>query len=614
LLRRFAGNASGAAFEKMAKLTLYRCGHLLFVFLLSLVYQTGLAQYRLKIIPVDIDSTEMSRQVKLQDNFKNRQSCEQYINNLQALLQSKGFASSSIDSIYQDSSAAAIQVYFGKRFKIGQINTMALDNRLLSESGWTAANLEGKPLTLEKLQQLQASMLYYLENNGYPFARLQFDSIYFIDDAFYAKLLLEKGPLYKIDSIRVYGDVKISNTFLQHYLEISNGSIYRKEKLQDVSRKLLELPYLEEKQAWNLTMLGTGSILNLYLKPKKSSQVNVLVGFLPSNEQTINNKILITGEANINLRNALGSGETIGLNWQQIQLKSPRLNILYQQPYIFKSNFGISSSFDLLKKDSSYLNLNLILGVQYMVSAKKSGRVFVQNLKTNVLTIDTAKVKASKQLPPEIDVSSLNLGVDYDYNNTNFRFNPKSGSDLKFSVAAGSRNIRKSSVIMNLYSPNFDYGSLYDSLELKSYQLRTVLAVAHYFPVGRQSTFKVAANTGWFISPSIFRNELFQIGGYKLLRGFDEESIFASQYVVGTAEYRYLIGLNSYLFSFIDLGWAADKSSQAKTSNKYFGAGAGMAFETKAGIFNISYAAGKRDDTNFNLRQSKIHLGYINFF
>jgi hypothetical protein len=39
-----------------------------------------------------------------------------------------------------------------------------------------------------------------------------------------------------------------------------------------------------------------------------------------------------------------------------------------------------------------------------------------------------------------------------------------------------------------------------------------------------------------------------------------------------------------------------------------------MAVETKQGIFNISYAAGKRDDVKFNLRQSKIHFGYTSFF
>jgi hemolysin activation/secretion protein len=60
---------------------------------------------------------------------------------------------------------------------------------------------------------------------------------------------------------------------------------------------------------------------------------------------------------------------------------------------------------------------------------------------------------------------------------------------------------------------------------------------------------------GVLSSPNIFRNELFQIGGYRLLRGFDEESIFATQYGVGTVEYRFLSGLNSYFFAFADIGW-----------------------------------------------------------
>jgi len=41
------------------------------------------------------------------------------------------------------------------------------------------------------------------------------------------------------------------------------------------------------------------------LRQKKSSQVNVLVGFLPNNDQLSTKKLLITGEANINLKNAL---------------------------------------------------------------------------------------------------------------------------------------------------------------------------------------------------------------------------------------------------------------------------------------------------------------------
>jgi hemolysin activation/secretion protein len=122
------------------------------------------------------------------------------------------------------------------------------------------------------------------------------------------------------------------------------------------------------------------------------------------------------------------------------------------------------------------------------------------------------------------------------------------------------------------------------------------------------------ANAAWVQSPDLYRNELFQIGGYKLMRGFDEESIFSSRYLVNTLEYRYLVGMNSYFFVFTDFGLTANTSSYGKSKNSLLGMGFGMAFETAAGFFNLSLAAGKRNDTNLNLRQTKIHLGYVNYF
>ena len=119
-------------------------------------------------------------------------------------------------------------------------------------------------------------------STGYPFANVYLDSFAIQDGDVTAVLKVDEGPEYKVDSIRVYGDVKISNRFLQRYLEISDGSIYQKQKLLTISSRLLQLPYLYEEQKWNMTYLGTGSIVNLYLKERKSSQVNGLVGFLPA--------------------------------------------------------------------------------------------------------------------------------------------------------------------------------------------------------------------------------------------------------------------------------------------------------------------------------------------
>jgi outer membrane protein assembly factor BamA len=573
-------------------------------------------QHKLIVKAVDKDSLMVYGTLGIQRNFKNQQVCIEYIYKIPELLQKKGYLNSSVDSVFADSLQTVIHLYIGETFRGAIIKTDSIEQNILQGVGLDRKQTGNHLLSFQEFESMKRKILEYLENNGYPFARIDLDSIELTNQNIYGILKVSKGPLYKIDSIRNFGTARISSNFLQRHLGILNGSIYKKEKLTTISKKLTDLPFVTEQQPWNLTLLGTGSILNLYLVPKKSSQVNVLVGFLPSNQQ-LNNKLLVTGEANVNLRNALGAGETIGLNWQQIQLKSPRLTILFEQPYLFNSPFGVNFNFDLLKKDSSYLNINALAGVQYAVSSNYVAGVFLQSFSTNLLTVDTFFVKNNRRLPQEADLRSLNIGINLQWFNTDYRLNPRSGNELSITASTGTKKIRKNNVIVQLhdsFDPGFNFNSLYDTFKLKSYQFRIRLQGAHFFRLTRSSTLKTALSGGIFQSPAIFRNELFQIGGYKLLRGFDEESIFASQYGVGTVEYRYLMGLNSFLFAFVDLGWAKNASVSNNITNTFIGAGLGMAFETKAGIFNISYAGGKRDDTKFNLRQSKIHIGYINYF
>jgi hemolysin activation/secretion protein len=181
----------------------------------------------------------------------------------------------------------------------------------------------------------------------------------------------------------------------------------------------------------------------------------------------------------------------------------------------------------------------------------------------------------------------------------------------------GTKKIKKNNEVLELKDPgdpSFNFGTLYDTTKLKTYQLRIRVSATKYFPLGKQSAIKTALNAGIFQSGNVFRNELFQIGGYKLLRGFDEESQYLSQFVIATTEYHYLVGQNSYFYVLADGGWGRNNSQNNKINYTYIGTGVGLAFETKAGIFNLAWAVGKRDDTQFNLRQSKIHFGFVNYF
>ncbi|MBL0272517.1 MAG: BamA/TamA family outer membrane protein [Chitinophagaceae bacterium] len=590
------------------------------VSLLLSIYTNAQNKYTLTIRGADKDIAGIVSQTGLQTSFASRENCIDYINKLPGLLQSKGYVTASIDSLHYDSTFARMVLFSGELYRWAQLDAHHIETRVLDAIGWREKMFAGKTIDFTQVQLWQERILTHFENTGYPFARVYLDSLVLDKDNVSALLKADRGPLYRIDSIRIFGSAKISNSYLQRYLEIPAGSIYNKEKLLRINKKIRDLNYVEEEKAFDLTLLGTGSVLNMYLKQKKSSQVNVLIGFLPNNNQLAAKKLLITGEGNLNLKNALGSGETIGLNFQALQVASQRLNLLYQHPYLFNSPFGLDFLFDIFKKDSSFVNINLQFGSTYTVNTNQSAKLFIQKIQTIISEggINSPLIIQTRRLPDVADVNSFNVGVAYDFNNTNYRLNPKKGNEIHLETSIGTKKLKKNNEIIALKDPNdpsFNFGKLYDTVKLKTYQIRVRVTAAKYFPLGNQrSTVKTAINAGMFQSGNVFRNELFQLGGYKLLRGFDEESQYLSQFAIATAEFRYLVGQNSFFYALADGGWGRNSSQNIKTNYTYFGTGLGLAFETKAGIFNLAWAVGKRNDTEFNLRQSKIHFGFVNYF
>jgi len=549
--------------------------------------------------------------------FSSKELAGIYISKLPSLLRSKGFASVSVDRIQMDSLSAEVELFLGEKYQWTNIVVQPQDEVLIKSIRMPENVLSGD-VDVDKLNLWQQKILDYLEEHGHPFGKVYIDSINIEGQSISGLLKIDRGPVYKIDSIRIIGNVKVSNAFMQRYLDIPNGSLYNKRKLEAISNRLSQLTYLQEERPSDLVLLGTGSILNIYVKARRTSQANILVGLLPNSVPTQGekNKFLLTVDANILLRNALGSGETIGLLWQQLQQRSPRLNILYEQPYFAHSPFGLTFTVDMYKQDSLYLNINMNLGTNYRLEERQITSFFLQRRQTIVSGINSNEIIQTKQLPQQVDVSSWNLGVGYQFNNTDYRFNPRKGNEVSVTGTTGLKKIRKNNQILDLEdpsNPSFNFESLYDTISLKAYQFRFIGSVAHFFPLGKQSTIKAGINGGIYQSESYFKNELFQIGGFKLLRGFNEESQFVSKYVVGTLEYRLRLSLNSMMFAFTDGGYGRHVLETEK-DHTYFGTGVGLSFETKAGIINLAWAIGTRDDAQLNLRQSKIHVGLASFF
>lgn len=548
--------------------------------------------------------------------FNNQQAAVDYITSLRETLYTHGFPAASVDSVAADSAKASVWIYTGPKLHWNVILD-SLPPEILASLRLSAKALN-RPMDYNRLKAIQAHILNFYENTGYPFARIYSKSVV-TEDSMHTTLLVDQRVLYHIDSIRIVGNAKLNDVFLQHYLGIKNGDTYNKNRLAKIGQLIGNLSYVQETQPWDLMMLGTGATINLYLEPRRSSEINALVGFLPS-AGSVSGKTKITADVRLNLKNALSNGETIFVNWQQLEAQSPRLDLRFNQPYLFNTPYGIDLSFGMFKKDSSYLQLNAGVGLQYSWSGNQNLSIFY-GIKNNFLLqggLDTNAIRYSKQLPANMDVRSANGGLTYRFDRLDYLLNPRKGFQIAATASAGIRRITRNPDIMGLkdpFQPDFDFASLYDTIQLRTHLITSHIEAANYRSLARNSVVKVALQAGWMISPQIFRNELFRIGGYRTLRGFDEESIYADRYGVLTGEYRLLTGTNSFLFAFADLALTRSPLFSQVNRHSFASTGLGLELETGFGLLNVSYAIGKRDDVKFDIRNaSKIHIGYINYF
>jgi hemolysin activation/secretion protein len=116
-----------------------------------------------------------------------------------------------------------------------------------------------------------------------------------------------------------------------------------------------------------------------------------------------------------------------------------------------------------------------------------------------------------------------------------------------------------------------------------------------------------------YAAPELYQNEVFRFGGLNSLRGFNEESLYATSKCVISIEYRYLLDKNSAIFGFVDQGFYENRAVKYMHDHP-IGFGAGILFGTKLGSFTMCYALGKQFDNPILMRDARIHFGYIAYF
>ncbi|MDZ7881235.1 MAG: hypothetical protein U5L45_26470 [Saprospiraceae bacterium] len=514
---------------------------------------------------------------------------------------------------------ALVHWHLGKPYKWGKLRNGNMDAAFLAQIGFREGVLNEKPLLATAIFDIEDQLLIYAENNGYPFARVWLDSIVAKNGDVSAALMLRTGAVFVIDSIRTEGSAKINLAFLQNYLDLRKGMVFSREKVLKTSQRLAELPYLTEKKRPSVSFTDIQTTrLTLFLENKKASQWDFLVGIQPTTTADGTQKFLVTLNGKADFQNVLGRGERLFLNFENVRPESPRLNIKVTYPFILNLPFGFDGAFDLYKRDTTYIEIRSNMGGQYMLGGSDYVKLFWQNYKANNLLINGLQIISTKKLPATLDVTTNMLGIEGQRQTFDYRFNPRRGFLGILRGSAGIRQVYRNNDILALIDPNnlkFDFSKLYDTVTFRSFQYRIDLKADIFLPIQKRATLKMGITSGILLTPSpISQNEQYRLGGSRLLRGFDEESLFATRYAVGTLEYRLLLGRNSYLYAFTDAGYIQNLTRTNRSFNTPIGVGGGITFETRVGLFGVSLAVGKQAENPFDFRNVKTHFGYVSLF
>jgi outer membrane protein assembly factor BamA len=453
-------------------------------------------------------------------------------------------------------------------------------------------------VTPEKISALHQKVLHYYENNGYPFVQVYLDSVTISNDKINAAYIIQPGAKVSVDSLSIEGDAKVSKAILYNYISIKPGDLYNEALMQKLNTRIREINFVSAVKPAQVIFSASGCFIKLFLAEKKSSQIDGIIGVMPG--PNADDKPIVTGNIRLRLQNSFAHGELFDLQWERPKNLTQILNIKCIYPFLFKTPFGIDAALNIRKQDTTFLNVQGDFGINYFLPGGNYVKFFVQSLNSSLLS--TANLQNAVLLPAYADITKQAGGIGFKKEDVDYRYNPRKGYAISLTVNAGIRTIKPHPKINE---------QLYDSIDLKTTQYETALQCNTYLPLGQRHVINLGMDAAGIFGSMIFENEVFRIGGLQSLRGFDEQSILATQYAIGKFEYRFILDAGSYLQAFFNAAYIQQKNNITDTP---YGFGAGLSFETRLGIFSFNYALGKQFDNPLYIRAAKIHFGIINYF
>ena len=457
-----------------------------------------------------------------------------------------------------------------------------------------------KKVSINDFEKELEQTIIFLENNGYPFSSIKLDSVTINNNSVDAKIKIEKNKYISIDSINIKGNTNTSIKYLQLYLDLKEEQAYNEAKIISIDEKLSNLSFINVKQPTEILFYKDKVTINLYADKKQVNKFDGILGVVPNDKTT--GKLAVTGELKMLLKNSFGRGESIIAEWQKTDSESQKLNIGLDFPYIFNSIIGVNGLFDLLKQDTSFVNIRSRGGLSFLMPNNKRINVFVENKTSNLLSV--SQYANATVLPDFADTKIILYGLGVMAKKTNRAFSPTKGYMVYVEAAYGNKTIKKNSKLPE---------ELYSDINLSSAQIESRLNTLLYTRFTKHINLKLRGDVVYINNEKLFQNELYRFGGLKTLRGFNEDELYADFITSGTVQLNYFYEEYSSFYIFTDMAYY-ENHVNGFIHDTPIGVGVGTNFSTNAGIFTVSYALGKQFNNSFQFNSARIHIGYISVF
>ena len=142
----------------------------------------------------------------------------------------------------------------------------------------------------------------------------------------------------------------------------------------------------------------------------------------------------------------------------------------------------------------------------------------------------------------------------------------------------------------------------------KTNQFKINTIISYIYDLNNRNSIYIKNETGYLNSDNFLNNELFRIGGANSIRGFNEQSIFTSNYTFFNIEYRFLTSNKSYIYSITDIGRIYDNYKNLLSL------GLGYNFIKNANQININLVIQQNTTNTILINEAKLTVGWKNTF